>query len=114
MRILKIEVVPTKIGEVWKFFVTVGSTNAVTVIVAAFDNGSGALSNVDVNAGFVAVAVATTAEVTVQLPSGASVMFDKPMVLPPLAPVPTVMAAVEPGVQFRVRVAGVLFRKPAG
>jgi hypothetical protein len=52
--------------------------------------------------------------VTVQLPLGANVMFDSPMVLPPATPVAAVKAAVDPDVQLSVNEAGVVLTRPAG
>ncbi len=97
------------IGLVTNVLVTVGSSRAVTVRLAEPAVGSGALSNVTVNAALVrvpAAPVTSTAVVTVQLPPGARVALDIPIVLPPA--VPPEMLAVEPGVQLIVTDAGVV------
>ena len=107
---------PARIGLVTKVLVTVGSVSAETVNTVAVDVGSGALSNVAKNAGLVLFPALedATALVTVQLPPGARVMLDRPMVPPPFVPVPAVTAAVEPPVQFRVTDAGLVLARFAG
>ena len=108
-------VAPARIGLVTKAFVTVGSVSAVTVSTAGAEIGSGALSNVDVKAGLVlSPAVVVTKVVTVQLPPGANVIFDKPILLLAVVPVPAVTAAVEPPVQLSVTNGAFVFVKPAG
>lgn len=95
---------PARIGLVAKVLVIVGSFSAVTVRSAAAAVGSGALSNVARKAGLVLLPAleGITTDVTVQLPLGASVMFERPIVLPPVVPVPAVSAAVEPPEQLIV------------
>ena len=110
------DVPPCAIGFVTNVFVTVGSNNATTVSVAVPPVGSGALSNVAVKFGLtlLPVVVAVTMLVTVQVPPGANVMVESPIVLPPAAPVAAVTAAVDPAVQFIVTDAGVVLTRPAG
>ena len=106
---------PARMGLVTKVLVIVGSVSVVTFSNAAAAVGSGALSNVARNAGLVlSPNVEVTKVVTVQLPPGANVIFDKPILLLAVVPVPAVMAAVEPPVQLSVTNGPFVFVKPAG
>ena len=98
------EVAPATIGLVTNVLVTVGSISVVTVRTAAAAVGSGALSNVATKAGLVLLPadVGRTRDVTVQLPPGASVILERPSVVPFVAPVPAVNIVVEPAVQLIV------------
>ena len=107
---------PARIGLVTKVLVTVGSVSAVTVSTVATEFGSGALSNVDVNTGLVLLPalVGVTNVVTVQLPRGANVILDRPILLLADVPVPAVTAAVDPPVQLIVTKGGFVLTKLPG
>ena len=59
-------------------------------------------------------AVVVTNDVTVQLPPGANVILDRPILLLAVVPVPAVTAAVDPPEQLSVTNGALVFVKPAG